>query len=377
MSKTYKITLTPLDTFFFGGETTFGSGDGANYFAKSNLFPQQTTLLGMLRYQLLLQNKTNNTAELSKLIGKDSFDASSESKQSFGVIEKISPVSMLHDDKHYFLRSREFVETSKKEVSALTLHSIEGAKTSLNSQTIQNISIFRKEDNSPYNPKEYFTSQLVRGANVRETKKIFKESEKVGITKYKDGRPKDAPDNGLGFYKQTSYKLAAKWSFAFYADLKELYNGNTNVVLNNAIVQLGGENRPFSMQITPDDVFVWAKYADEYQDDASPICANTDKIILLSDAYLPSSIYEDCDFASTDIVDFRNIRADITKVSDYAAMSDDKETMLQKAKEKIHLLKRGSVLFTRNADAIIKLLETSTFRTIGYNYYKIIEKTSK
>ena len=54
MSKvTYKITLTPVEGYFFGGETTFGEGQAKNYFAKSNLLPQETALLGMLRYQIL------------------------------------------------------------------------------------------------------------------------------------------------------------------------------------------------------------------------------------------------------------------------------------------------------------------------------------
>ena len=50
---TYRIELKPVETFFFGGEITFGNFQ--NYLVKSNFFPQQTTLLGMVRKRLLDQ----------------------------------------------------------------------------------------------------------------------------------------------------------------------------------------------------------------------------------------------------------------------------------------------------------------------------------
>lgn len=49
---TYLIKLTPLDKFFFGQKKTFGD-DNVNYVVYSSFFPQQTALLGLLRYQVL------------------------------------------------------------------------------------------------------------------------------------------------------------------------------------------------------------------------------------------------------------------------------------------------------------------------------------
>ena len=74
---TYLIKLTPLDKFFFGQKKTFGD-DNANYFVYSSHFPQQTTLLGLLRYQLLQiagedvfkDNKIQDTNKAAKLIGE-------------------------------------------------------------------------------------------------------------------------------------------------------------------------------------------------------------------------------------------------------------------------------------------------------------------
>ena len=54
--KVFKVTLEPKDWFFFGGSSTFDNGTKTSYIAHSLLFPQQTALLGMIRYQLLKQN---------------------------------------------------------------------------------------------------------------------------------------------------------------------------------------------------------------------------------------------------------------------------------------------------------------------------------
>ena len=94
MSQFYRIQLTPLDTLFFGGENTFGQDSGANYFAQSNRFPQQTTLLGVLRHQILMQNDAfpltnDNKEKATQLIGAHSFDVNAHNQ--FGSIKSLSP----------------------------------------------------------------------------------------------------------------------------------------------------------------------------------------------------------------------------------------------------------------------------------------------
>ena len=54
----HTILLEPLEPFFFGGSQTFGRlGDenGGSYLARSELFPQQSAVLGMLRKELMIQ----------------------------------------------------------------------------------------------------------------------------------------------------------------------------------------------------------------------------------------------------------------------------------------------------------------------------------
>ncbi len=56
----YLITLTPLEPFFFGGNITFGKfkdKEKSTYLVKSRYFPQQTALLGVIRKEMLIQEK--------------------------------------------------------------------------------------------------------------------------------------------------------------------------------------------------------------------------------------------------------------------------------------------------------------------------------
>ena len=56
----YLIKLKPMGPYMFGGETTFGEGTKANYFARTNLLPQTSALLGVVRYEILRQNNLLN-----------------------------------------------------------------------------------------------------------------------------------------------------------------------------------------------------------------------------------------------------------------------------------------------------------------------------
>ncbi|MCC8142630.1 MAG: hypothetical protein LIO97_00980 [Tannerellaceae bacterium] len=103
--KKYLILLKPLDWFFFGGEQTHGEEDTTNYFAKSNILPQQTSLLGMLRYQLLKQHNllsvkpgSEDVKRMNILIGQSSFNMENaiinKKGNGYGKIKKITPVML-------------------------------------------------------------------------------------------------------------------------------------------------------------------------------------------------------------------------------------------------------------------------------------------
>ena len=105
----YLITLEPMDVFFFGGEKTFNSGGGTEYFAKSTPCPQQTTLLGMLRKEILIvtglfksnfKYSSEERKNMEKAIGRSGFVVGRDN--DYGVVKGISPLFLMKDGKAYF-----------------------------------------------------------------------------------------------------------------------------------------------------------------------------------------------------------------------------------------------------------------------------------
>jgi CRISPR-associated protein Cmr3 len=94
-NKTYFVTLTPYQLFFFGGE----QDPSPEYYLKGSFLPQQTALLGMIRYQVLRQNgllgddnkiEAENEIKAQGWIGVSSFKYDCD-KQTFGKIISLSP----------------------------------------------------------------------------------------------------------------------------------------------------------------------------------------------------------------------------------------------------------------------------------------------
>ena len=103
--KRYKITLKPLEPYFFGGDLTFGkvgSKTNGSYIAKSTYFPQQSAFLGLLRKEIVecLQDyeKAKQTVGGSKFFIKSKDDT----KLDFGAIRDITPL-FVQQSKELFL----------------------------------------------------------------------------------------------------------------------------------------------------------------------------------------------------------------------------------------------------------------------------------
>ena len=104
MIKPYLVTFEPIDTFFFGGSESFSEG----FHVHSNLFPQPTTVLGCLRFNILKNNdllemnsqkgrefpKPDKNGEVNRLTGES--DANGlDASDSLGIIRRISPVFLV------------------------------------------------------------------------------------------------------------------------------------------------------------------------------------------------------------------------------------------------------------------------------------------
>ncbi|MBF0376404.1 MAG: hypothetical protein HQK72_02870 [Desulfamplus sp.] len=346
----YLIKLTPLSPFFFAGEKNFGDGENANYFAKSNTFPQQTTVLGMLRKEILIQNSNvykesgkysdDEKSQIKELIG-DSFtlpdaDKFPSSSNNFGAIKKISPLFLAkHCD--YFIstpKDHDFVYEPKKQ-----------AKSCLN-QTKAIIPLLKN-----YKPKDglpdSFISPYLIGTPIKFSH-VFKAFVKVGNAKDK------SEDDDNKFFKQKFYTMTKGYCFALFAEI-DCHIKDSIVELKDSIVFMGGDNSSFKMNVETfekdDQTFEELFISEATKEDK--------KITLLSDTLVSEDIYDCCEFAITETMDFRTIAMENGRFSKRA----DKYTML----------KRGSVFFIdskENRQKLEEKLKNPKLEQIGYNIFR-------
>lgn len=126
---TYFVRMTPLEPFTFGGEKGFrfdsentvnGRKNTANtsYYQSSREMPEQTTIIGMLRYLILSQAGAakpfseytgEDREKIKKLIGNKSFSFQ-ETVFQMGKLQSVSPVFIVDQEKElenasYFVRN--------------------------------------------------------------------------------------------------------------------------------------------------------------------------------------------------------------------------------------------------------------------------------
>ena len=405
MSK-YLIKLKPLTSFFFGGEETFGEGE-VNYSVKSNYLPQQTTLLGMLRYELLAQNGLLGADPLEKkwadLIGDKSFENSEKGyTSSFGAISKLSPVFIIDDETPYIVEAMDWAnekikviekdseEKEKSILSPIHLNYASGVDAFTNQFLNKKCPVLTTNNGKPYDPKlnPMATSLWVSADgtiqrpwdyddNIKEKfkKGFFAEKTQIGIHR---NLPKSKTDKG-DFYKQKSYSFAdTSACFAFNVDihLPESYKFVSRIII------MGGERSVFEMTVEPNTStnFETIFTADTFKKSHA---SRTKSVILTSDAYVDMTALTDFDFMICDSLPFRNITTKQKKEFDYIGLEtgnkvkneirNQTKDKLQKTKELVYLLKRGSILYYSKDIELDPIFSNSAFQNIGYNQYVSIQ----
>lgn len=349
--KTFLISLKPLEDYFFGGELTFGEQRAIqDYFVKSNYYPQQTGLLGLLRYILLAQNDClplhNHGKKGETLIGANSF--SFAENHQFGLIDSISPLMIKQCNNLYrfahplsnleidFQAGQCFTDSKKAKIPIL----------------------------KDYDPKLHYDAFVTDadGKNVYHFSDVFEEHTRIGIQKNDPDKTahenRNSERNEDAFVKQTFCTLKNNFAFAFFASLKTEYQHegkDYSFNLQNCTESFGGEQKQFQISIAEAETGYDTLFNNK--NDAG------NKITLLSDAYLPNTILSKCNFALIETQDFRTVK------QKYHKSKFDRE------KVKLSLLKRGSVLYFKEAITKSELEEASdfhqAFQRIGYNHYKI------
>lgn len=362
----YLVTLTPIDKFFFGADMMFsvkGQDERySSYIIESLMFPQQTSLLGMLRF-LLLKNaadlfdgsniRHDKKDDVEKLIGPTSFSVKNAGKETndFGKIKR------LH---RCFVRC----ETSDGQIHNLDFLGFDSQYSSGNALDIK-CCINGREVSLPnlkdYSAKTEYKRVLSDGSMKLNLEDVFIEDRRIGIQR--DIYTGETSDSGL--FKQISYRFNnkdCKYSFAFYleADLDNLdkYSGQ--------VVSVGADSSQFVIAVTP------AKISDIPDVEDADEC----KLILKSPAYIDADTVSMADWMFTDTIPFRFLETSVRMTDNYSVLSrkhDGKELVAPKRSTKYELYAGGSVFHFESSeikkDFIAKLASYEGFRQIGYNEF--------
>ena len=341
----YKITLKPLDWFFFGGEQTFDNGETQSFIAFSNHMPQQTTLLGMVRYQLLKQsgllltgNKEDDyDAKLEStkdLVGSCSFDIESSSLQKFGKILNLSPV---------------FIQKGEHRLMPIPLSYgmnvlFKEEKVWMSGKTSNQI-IHAPEFNEKYYTN--YCKYIDDSENVWFDDDIFVSSMQIGITKAGDA---DANENG--FFKQMSVRFKDNdTSFAFYLELED------GVEIKNDFVFMGAQRSCFKMDVIPNNEQLFIPNHPE------------GSILLCSPSYIDDTeeLNKNCLQHWSGSIHFRNMHQRTDGQLNSGAVNYHRYSSL------CSFLSAGSVIFYEEShlEILKKLLCNSNLQQIGYNIFNV------
>lgn len=359
--KSYLLTFRPIDVFFWGNEKTLND-DNLSYFVHSNKYPQQTTLLGALRYKLLEANRllsVGNSPVNDKAhawIGKSSFSIESQI-DSYGYIEKLSPVFLKDETDIWHSIPKDFGCTFKAIAANVKL-----------GDSIQNsLGFFELFDAKKGSPECLINIE----STTKPLKCIFKEDIRIGIQK-------DVMVETKALFKQSYYRFkSSKMTFATIAHLDEVAGKCLiDFIKKSPFVRMGAEQRSFEMTISEKE---------NSQELFTLKHTNTSeftKIVLLSDAYVEPRIYYHCAGVMSETVDFRNIETNKdTQYWNWNTGKDAQKTYPKKLNVKRNLLEKGSVFYVKNgAEQAFEdnLTKHQHFRKIGYNaYLKYAPKTDK
>lgn len=337
----YKIKIAPLQYYFFGGEK-HDEDLKVNYFVESLDYPQQTTILGALRYILLLHKNllggkslpADKQAEANDLIGPESFKYGKQG--SFGKIESVSPLYFTDGKNDYHF-----------------------APLDLNFDMSDDFVL--NFENERYNAKKHESKfgGLLTPSSGKEVplSDIIQNIEQVGNEKAEKGGTKEE-----AFYKQTLKKLKEGWSFAVNAEIDlDLDKLSFNI-------PFGGEKNiskvNFEKVVNSED---FSLSHDKYK-------RNKPFIYCLSDCFIEDIDIKILPFAVTDFVSFRNLRS-LTSTKNYYALKKDNiiaDSLVRS--NRYQLLKRGSVLYfdsETDCENMGKKIEESLAKTIGFNHILI------
>ena len=218
----YLVKMTPIGQYSFGNEQGFkypGETETGkeSYLVRSEEIPEQTTILGLLRYLVLqsqgfLKTDFHYTPEqqkkMEKYIGARSFSFQTKEIQDFGYIQKISPVFLVNEKEEILIRNPYHNKASKKGYEPIQMEE-EIIETSAGKIIMPKIGEYNAKNgyaNGYYNlttgdiEQDLFKTYLMSGNRKNDRKDSDKEC----------------------YFKRELKTLKEGYSFAVFADVTEL-----------------------------------------------------------------------------------------------------------------------------------------------------------
>jgi len=320
-----KVTLKPLEPFFFGGEQTFGKlGDkeSGSYIAVSKYFPNQTALLGMLKKEILkneglLSQKIrgewineDKKQKAKEIVGDEKFSFEKNALLNYGKIRKLEPLFLQKGDEEFFAVKDIFKYEIDPKLQLLKGFS---AKTGVE--------------------LKFFNADFSKNFGFDD---IFEKKVQVG-------NKKEAIDDA--FFKKISFMLKEDFSFGFCVEVDDRLSLKG---LDSSIVYLGADRGKFLMKVEENPKIEELKLPKE----------KFDYILLLSDSYIDLPLRDNCDFA-------------ITSETSLAFLENKFENRKRKFKKskRYYFYERGSIIINPNKKLIEAIESFKNLVQVGYNRY--------
>lgn len=401
MSYNHLIRWKPLGNLFFGGENYDDSERRAFYLQHARPFPQQSGLLGLLRYELLRQNghlgrsapdapyTVQDPGRAAALIGHHSFEIGKN--HSYGALRRLSPVFLWHNGQAYhpfpkvkYYRNEADRKNGKYSLAEPDLSGgIAGLRAFDLGGRAAGSSLAALNHYSPKHGFEYGFRTL-DGNDFKRFDEVFVDSDEAKERLAQTGiyKPHTLPYRQLddtgdqeGFFKLHYQRLRPGWELACYLQLDQ------SDALQSAPVTMGKERSPFFMEVTAtDELPQW----EPSTGDGGPTPGST--LWLLSDSYLdPAKLYPLCEQVVLRPISFRNLRSRLKRdqgdpVHNYASQparpgSEKAKTATLTLSHRYNFFRKGGLLHLRpdaDPEAIRQLFQDDGLQKIGYNFYHAI-----
>lgn len=363
MGKWYLCTIKPIGEYFFGGEHIFDLyGKEKSYYIRSERLPNQSTLIGMLRFLVLskqgllndieMASRTSLKARQQEMIGDKGFNISQagESRVDYGEILNISPAFLIRE-KSNGKKLHRWVPTPFNHVKGESVYSSfkmgNGYYTDISGKSVVPLNYKAKNGLTDSFFDIDDSSHPVVECCGQDAIFSFEEFTRIS---------RSNPDNG--FFKKEYIRLNEEYSIAFYCEVK-----TPQVLPSREILYLGQDKSAFMFRCTEKGIGANCDPVKSFVNQFSSLaeCPDADVYYAMSDIYLPDGINR------------QGLLYSIVKTKSFRTLNEafGKDYRSSKRRSRQYqLIQSGSVFYLApgNVSGLISDADIPGMKQAGFNY---------